>query len=130
MKPDTSYIENQYVQVGLRDEIVYTEYKQNLIINMEVARRYIVEERLKISNGITRPFLADIRNLKSVDNDARDYLASDEACQFISAIAIVTGNRIQQLFANFYLIFSQPTIPTKLFTNKEKGLQWLRQYKN
>lgn len=129
MKTDINYIENQYIKVGLEDEIVYTEYKENLIINMDVAKRYIVEERLRVSNGVARPFLADIRNLKSVDNDARDYLASDEACRFITAIAIITGNRIQKLFANFYLIFSKPGVPTQLFTDKRKAIQWLNKYK-
>ena len=74
------------------------------------------------------PVLADIRNLGKVSDEAREWLATDEANELIPAMAILTNNPIQKLLANFYLMLSKPSMPTRLFTDKDKALRWLKLY--
>ena len=121
-----NFAENDNVKIELLDGIIFFSYKEKNI-NIEVAKK-TVQDRLQISKGINRPVFADIRKMNAVDNDAREYLASKEAGQFIVALAVFTNTPIQNLFANFYLKFSKPPMPTQLFTDKEKAIRWLKLY--
>ncbi|MDQ3191064.1 MAG: STAS/SEC14 domain-containing protein [Bacteroidota bacterium] len=102
-----------------------------MVLTLDLAKN-IVESRLKISDGITRPILIDIRNLVSVDKAAREYLASHEATFLLSAGAISFGSTFKNYMAilagNVFIKIDKPAIPTKLFTEKDKALQWLRTY--
>lgn len=122
------YFENEYETIWLENGIIHIVFKPDLFINLEIAKTF-VQAGLKTINKKTRPVFADIRGMKRIDDDARDYWATQEACNFISGMAIFSGNRIQTLFANFYINFSKPLTPTKLFTDKTKALKWLEQYK-
>lgn len=122
-----NYFENEHIQVWLEEGILFFIYQPELKISLTIARQ-TVQDRLKVSNGVTRPVIADIRNLKHVDDDARDYLASKEAGVNINSLAVVTNTPIQNLFANFYLKLSRPPMPTQLFTDREKALRWLKLY--
>jgi hypothetical protein len=124
-KEKESYFENEHVRIWLEDRILFFVYQPELQIDLTIAKQ-TVQDRLKISDGITRPVLADIRDLKHVENDARDYLASTEAGQNISSLAVLTKTPIQNLFANFYFKLSKPPMPTQLFTDQGKALRWLK----
>lgn len=116
-------------RIWLEKGIVFTEYPPEYKMTLELAREG-VEERLSISGGVTRPLLADVRNLKRVDDAAMKFLASEEAVQYLSAIAIVKETPIQNLFANFYLKFDKPRVPTRLFSAMDKALRWLELFKD
>jgi len=122
------FIENEHIKIWLRSGIIDSEYSPNLHITLQVAKK-IIEDRLKVSSGVSYPCLADIRNLKRVNDDAREYLAGEEACQLITALAVLTNTPIQNLFANFYLKFNKPKVKTMLFTDKEKALRWLELFR-
>jgi hypothetical protein len=122
------YFENEYETIWSKNGIIHIVFKPDLFINLEIAKIF-VQARLKVTKEKIRPVFADIRGMKRIDDDARDYWATEEACRFISGTAIFSGNRIQTLFANFYINFSKPQVPTRLFTNKEKALKWLDQHK-
>jgi hypothetical protein len=122
-----TFFENEYISVTLEDGIIIAIYKPNLKIDLKVAKA-TVEARKVISNGNVFPGLADIRNLKSITDEARDWLGTKEPNELLSSCAVLTNNPIQNLLANFYLKFSKPPIPTKLFTDKSKAIRWLRLY--
>jgi hypothetical protein len=122
-----TFFENNYITTYMENEFLVAVYKPNLIIDLAVAKE-TVHARKKVGNGIDRLVYVDIRNLKSVTDEARDWLGTIEANQYIKAMAIHTNNPIQNLLANFYLMFSKPPMPTKLFTDKDKALRWLKLY--
>lgn len=112
----------------IEDDIIFGKYKPGLVINLEVAKE-AVSDRKKMSNGICKPFLIDITELLSVDTGARKYLASAEACEFLSAGAIYTHNKLLAFLGNAWILLDKPIIPVKVFTNKEVGLKWLEPFK-
>ena len=120
-----NYCENKYLEGWMENGVVFTVYKPELKIDLAIAKE-TVNLRKSIHNGITIPVFVDIRNLKSVTNEAREWLAQKEAQEFLSAVAIFTNTPIQNLFANFYLKLSKPPIPTQLFSDKEKAIRWLK----
>jgi hypothetical protein len=122
------YVENPYAEIWFENGVIYTVFKPNTVITMEVAER-VTEDRIKVSEGRTLPIFIDLRNMVSTENAARAYMASKSAQKFISAGAILINNEIHRLLTNLWLKIDRPIIPTKSFTEKEKALQWLERYK-
>jgi len=108
--------------------ILFSKYKPDLVIDLKVAKE-IIRDRKTISKDICKPFLVDVTRLLSVDTPARNYFASAEACEFLSAGAICTHNKLMAFLGNAWILLDEPLIPTKVFTNKEAGLKWLEPFK-
>lgn len=128
-----SVIDTEHCEMWLENGIIFQVYKPDLVVTIDIAKA-MVEDRIKISNGITRPMLADIKNLVSIDSESREYLASDRAIYLLSAGAILLGaslkDYIATLAAKIYLKIDRPPFPTKLFNDREKALKWLEAFGN
>lgn len=110
--------------IWIDNGILFGKYKPELIITLEVAIA-IVRDRMKISNGIIRPFLIDITEMTAVNKEGRKYLASKEACELVSAGAIYTNHPLMKIVGNAFILLDRPRIPIKLFTNQQAALRWL-----
>ncbi|NQT62687.1 MAG: hypothetical protein HQ556_06990 [Candidatus Marinimicrobia bacterium] len=80
-----------------------------------------------LSNNRKICVLIDLSNVKSVEKQARDYLASDATSEFVLATALVAPTMVSRVLGNFFLGLNKPPIPVKLFRSKEEGLEWLMQ---
>ena len=69
--------------------------------------------------------LIDIRDLLFTDSKAREYGAKQYR-EHVAGQAILTDSRISNSFANLFLKFSKPKLPTRLFTNEEEAILWLK----
>lgn len=72
--------------------------------------------------------LADIRLMKSISNEARTYLASQQAEQLHAAVAILVESMATRLIANFFINFHKPGRPTRIFSDERKAVEWLKKY--
>jgi hypothetical protein len=79
-----------------------------------------------VSEGKKRPVLIDIRGLKSITREARQYYASGETARFGRAIGLVIGSPMTRVIGNFFFQLNRPALPLKLFTSEEKALEWLK----
>jgi hypothetical protein len=68
--------------------------------------------------------LIDLRGMFFVDSKTRDYAAAQYR-PHVSGQAIVIGSKISSYFANIFLKFSRPKVPTKLFTDETEARKWL-----
>lgn len=123
-----SYQENDFCRMWISNGILHGEYKPELVMNVEIAKQ-MVNHRLKVSNGVSHPMLLDVRNLVSTDRTTMKYYKTKEVVQYVTAAAIITGNSITSLAGNIFLTLEKPLIPTKLFTDEKKALEWLEKYK-
>lgn len=64
----------------------------------------------------------------SVGSEARKVAASEENNRYTIADAFVTDSVALKLVGNFYMRYDKPVRPTKLFTNEEEALTWLRTF--
>lgn len=122
------YVENSYAEIWFEDGIVHIVYKPGAVLNINNIKP-IVQDRIKVSDGKVSPILIDLRNLVTSDNATRSYLATDEAEKYLNAGAMLINNEIQRLLMNLYLKIDRPRLPAKVFTNREKALEWLQQFK-
>ncbi len=121
-------IDNEFSRIWLDDGIIYNVYKPNLEIDFEVAR-LLVRDRLKVSEGKSRPLFIDISNLISVDLRARKYLSSEEGSRLVTAGAFYTTTPLSKFVGKLFIDVNQPAAPVQIFSNKSKAIEWLQQYK-
>lgn len=122
------YIENDFAEIWFESGIVHIVYKAGCVLNITNIKP-IVQDRIKVSNGKVSPILIDLRNLVTSDNATRAYLATPEAEKYLNSGAMLITNEIQKLLMNLYLKIDVPKLPAKVFTNKEKALEWLERFK-
>lgn len=70
--------------------------------------------------------LIDIRDLFFIDSRTRAY-AAEQYRPHVAGQAILIESTISSYFANLFLKFSNPKVPTKLFTKEADALLWLKE---
>ena len=124
-----SYLETEDVEMWLENGILVVIFKSHITkADIRFSKQY-VKDRFKVLNGVTRPIMVDINELRSTDKESRDYLAGEEASKFLCAGAIVVKSAIAKLLGSLFLSINKPPFPTRLFTNREKAMKWLEKYR-
>jgi len=70
--------------------------------------------------------LIDIRDMVFIDSKTREFAAAQYR-PHVAGQAILLESKISSYFANIFLKFSKPKVPTKLFTIEEEAVKWLKQ---
>ena len=121
-------IEDDTTKIWMENGIIHFEYKPEAIVNLEVQKKNI-RDRTTFAEGIARPVFADGRQAKYWTQDAKKYSLTDEGLHLAAAFAILSNSNITQVSLNWTLKFLNPKVPMRFFTNKEKALVWLEQFK-
>lgn len=123
---ETKYHENAYIKGWIKDGIIYAVFKIKEV-DLEAAIA-CVKMRLDTSQGVSYPSFIDVRAVKSISKEARDYFASDEGSKDLVASAFLIDSVIGKFTGNFFLQINKPKIPLKLFTTESEALKWLQQF--
>lgn len=119
-------LENDFARYRLSNGILYFDYKENVIVHLEEAIK-IVDDRLRLQEGKSYPILCNTRGIKSMDKDARWYLAT-EGSQLAIAVALIRDTPLSRLLAEMYMLGSIPSVPTTIVDNEREGLEFLINY--
>lgn len=122
-------LETEYAYYRLDAGILMVEYK-SMAINYEVAKS-IVEQRKKNYSGMLYPTLVDIRQVRSLNQEARRFFQSQEARMGLSAAALLVNSIHTTIIGNFFLqgVFRvSKSFPSKIFNDRQKAIQWLKKY--
>jgi hypothetical protein len=103
---------------------------KNEVIDITVAKS-VVEERLKFANFEYSLVFVDVRNIKVLKKEAREFLAFDEEKKKIIATAYYANSKLTIFLTNFFLRVNLKKYkrPTKLFSNKNNAIEWLNSFK-
>ncbi len=111
----------------LDDGIVENYIKSGNVIEMED-----LEELKKISAELAghKPYVILVTSgeLASFSKEARELSASKTFITNAKAKAIIVDSIAKKIIGNFYLKVNKPYLQTKLFSEREKALQWLRTF--
>lgn len=69
--------------------------------------------------------LVDLRDMFFIDSKTREYAAAQYRSH-VAGQAILIDSKVSSYFANLFLKFSKPKVPTKLFTDDNEALKWLK----
>jgi hypothetical protein len=119
-------IENDFIKLWVEDEVVYGEYKSNVVIDLDAAKKIVID-RIALSNGTDYPTLSYIDGLSSVTKEARDYFSKGDGIKHMKRLALITTSPISRIVGNFWMQISRPTVPTRLFSSEEDALNWLKE---
>ena len=125
---DKEVLENNSSYIWQDNNIIWVVFKLGVELSLDIAKK-MVHDRKQISKCVTMPIFIDIRQLITANRKVRRYMASSEAIEFISAGDMLIDNPIARFLGNTWIKFDKPSIPTKLFTDKESALEWLESYK-
>lgn len=119
-------VENNFASFWIQKGILYFKYKEDVDVDLDAAMQ-IVADRLELQKGKSYPILCDTRGVKSIDMNARRYLAS-EGTLFIKAIALLQDNPLSRIFSEIYVQGNKLPIPTKICDDTNAALQFLQDY--
>lgn len=112
--------------IGMREDgIVEIDFSDTLEIDVKEAKEMVVATG-SVSQGKKVLVLNVAGSLTTATAAARDFAASAEAVQYTLAEAYVVSNLAQKIVGNFYVNFHKPQVPTKIFTNTEEAVKWLK----
>jgi hypothetical protein len=80
--------------------------------------------------GERRPLLIDIRKAQPLEADARHHYSGQTLVERFSALALlIEGSPFGRMMGNVYLRIARPGIPTQLFSDELRALEWLSAYR-
>jgi hypothetical protein len=78
------------------------------------------------TRGERRPLLIDISKARPLEADARHHYSGQTLVESFSALALlVDGSPFGRMMGNVYLRIARPGIPTQLFADEARALEWL-----
>lgn len=121
-------METKWVNYSIENEILYANYKKEIIIDLEGAKE-MVAERLAIQNGKKYPIIIHVNGFKSPSKAARIYLAT-EGIKGLTMGAVIVKNAVEKIILNFFFTIEKPVIPSKSFTCEEDAVAWINEMRN
>jgi hypothetical protein len=70
-------------------------------------------------------FLIEPMRDSAIDNKARALLASKQGSFFMLKYAISCSSIVHEMIGNFFVRIDNPAVPTKIFKDKTKAIEWL-----
>lgn len=119
-------IEDESAIIWLEDGIIFFKYK-HVVIDLETQKRNI-ECREILSDGVARPVFTDSRAVKYWTAEARKFASSQDAMKLIKAVAVQYRHNWQCTIVNWSKRFYSIKVPIKAVTEREAGIEWLKQY--
>jgi hypothetical protein len=118
-------------------EIAELYYKNEILyiifncadMSLAQAKSHIIDLEREFKSVLPALSIANISALKNPSKEARDYLGTPEVVTLLKANGIVANSTLPKIIGNLYLMFSKPSIPTKIFTDEAAAVAWLQQFK-
>lgn len=109
----------------IQDYIVKIECEPGSIMNLEegLLSTKIIAEMI---NNNPLPMLCDLTNVVKMSKECRDHFAGPNHAKVFTKCALIINSPISKIIGNFFLGANKPLRPTRLFTSKEDGLEWLK----
>ena len=121
-------INNKGIEVSLLQEgILHIHLKEHAEITLNDAVLAVVKMG-EISKGKKLPVFIDEGEFCSIDSEVRIFSANKESNIYTLADAISYSNLGQKLIANFYLNQNNPSVLTKVFSEKKEARTWLKTF--
>lgn len=119
-------LQTEMGDVYVEDGIIVTIMKHPNI-TLEVAKKHQEQMMARFADLFPAPMLADTTHLRHVSKEARDYWAKPENSGHVRCTALLIQSTFARIAGNLFLQFNKPKFPTKLFTDKAKAVEWLRE---
>jgi len=114
------------ISMHIENGILFCVAHTDLLLDFEKVKT-VVAKRVSLCDGKLYPTFFDVGKAKYASKEVRDYLTK-AGSEGVSAAAFYVDNIATKVFVDCYLVVHKPSMPTKIFSNKEKAVQWLQQF--
>ena len=101
-----------------------TDKKVQTVEDQKVLRTIIGS----MTNQQRIPILHTFDQFSLPSKEVRNFWASNDTCLYSKADAFIISSLGQKIMGDFYLKIEKPSRPTKLFSNKAKAIEWLKNF--
>ena len=111
------------------NKIVWGKVFRN-VTTEELARENIdAQERVRdsLNREMTR-VLVDMCDVTEMSKAARDYFGNERTASIQRATALLVRSPVSTVIGNFFMGLNKPISPTRMFTDPEMAVQWLRTF--
>jgi hypothetical protein len=117
---------NDKVRVIEGDDMIFRYIAINkCTLDLDTLQKMTVVGDTWCQNRLCANFI-DIRDMIFIDSKTREYAAAQYR-PHVAGTAILIDSKISSYFANIFLRFSKPKVPTRLFTNENEAIAWLKE---
>ncbi len=111
-------------------DILFADAQVDFEITLEMAMEFNQKAKEFIKDRKIY-ILFDGRNISisQISPSVMKYSSNNDHSNYQAAIALLIGGRVARGIANAYVRIFRPIIPTRLFTDEQEALNWLRQMK-
>lgn len=122
-------VENEYARFWFENGVLINELKEPIEVDLKIMTK-LIELRHEISNNTNQYWCMDGTKLVSLNKEARD-CAEKYGQDFIYANAMIVNSHITKFIFNMYVKLKSPAgFPFQVFTDREKGVEWLLEIKS
>ncbi len=122
---DEIEIETEFAVFYYDANLLKAIYKENANISIKAATE-IVDKRILITQNKMHKLLIIVPKKINMTKEARDYLSGEYGIKNIIASAIVVTSKYSNFLTKLFIKIIKPPMPTKIFSNEEKAIQWLQ----
>ena len=110
--------------------LVVVRIKQGALQTIEDAKANLAM-CVSETGGRRRPLLVDISGSRPLESEVRHHYSGETLVDSFSALAmIIASSALGRMMANVYLRVARPGIPTQLFAEEVRAVEWLMQYRS
>jgi hypothetical protein len=117
---------DSYMELHKKEGILFCKFSDDLDVDLKIAK-HCVEKRVSFSNKKSYPAIIDMKGVRSVTKEAREYMA-EEGAQLLLAGALIVSSPVSRIIGNLFLKINKPKIPTMLFTDPEDAKKWISSF--
>ena len=123
----------------LTQKLYWDEHEEIVVgeLNFEVQTLQSAIENIDAQDKIRKTLgkemtrvLIDMRDIKSITREAREYYANERTCSIQRATALVVKSKVTKVMANFFMGLNKPITPAKMFTDMQEARKWLHTFSN
>lgn len=123
-------ISTSSADIAIREDgIMHVHVKVELNFEIEHSRE-IVAARTKLAAGRAFPILYTATKFVVPSAEVRNYVASEDRSELVTADAFVINSLPQRITARLYRVINKPVRPTRIFECAEEAALWLKSYAN
>ncbi len=120
--------ELDFAFLGLRiDGILITSFFENRTITAYECEMMVALLEEKLGKRRYRMLLYST-STTYFDKSALSFSASERGQSFSVAEAYITSNLLHKIIGIIYVYFDRPKVPTKIFTDKNRAIEWLKNF--
>ncbi len=86
------------------------------------------EHALKVMGETIKGVLFDARNITitRIPNEVMRYSSDNEYAKYQTCFAMLINSKLMMQVCSFYIRVFRPKVPTRVFTEETKALEWVR----